>query len=132
MLNNMDKETLYRFFEGRASLEEGEQIRAWTEESSGNEEDFFKERRLFDAMMLLARQGKEGLHVQWASVTKELLKIAGVILLTLSVSCLYRQHDMSTDTQAMRTIHAPAGQRMNTTLPGGTDEQFVFMTRRLY
>lgn len=132
MLNNMDKETLYRFFEGIASLEEGEQIRAWTEESSGNEEDFFKERRLFDAMTLLARQGKEGLHVQWGFVTKELLKIAGVILLTLSVSCLYQQHELSTDTQAMQTIHAPAGQRMNMTLPDGTDEQFVFMTRRLY
>lgn len=118
----MDKETLYRFFEGTASLEEGEQIRAWTEESYGNEEDFFKERRGFDAMTLLARQGKERLHIQWNSATKELLKIAGVILLTLSVNHLYRQHEMSTETQPIQTIHVPAGQQMNITLPDGMDD----------
>lgn len=117
----MDKEILYRFFEGTASMEEGELIRAWIEESPENENDFFKERKLFDAMMLLTRRKKKGIHIQWNSVKNELLKIAGVILLTLSVSYLYRQYEMSVEAPVMQTIYVPAGQRMNITLPDGTN-----------
>lgn len=117
----MDKEILYRFFEGTVSMEEGELIRAWIEESPENENEFFKERKLFDAMMLLTRRKKRGLRIQWNSVKNELLKIAGVILLTLSVSYLYRQYEMSTETPVMQIIYVPAGQRMNITLPDGTN-----------
>lgn len=117
----MDKEILYRFFEGTVSMEEGEQIRAWIEESPENEKEFYKERKLFDAMMLLTRKKKGVLQFQWNSVKNELLKIAGVILLTLSVSYLYRQYEMSIETPAMQTIYVPAGQRMNITLPDGTN-----------
>lgn len=117
----MDKEILYRFFEGTASMEEGELIRAWIEESPENENEFFKERKLFDAMMLLTRRKKKGLHIQWNSVKNELFKIAGVILLTLSVSYLYRQYEMSIEAPVMQTIYVPAGQRMNITLPDGTN-----------
>ncbi|MDY5237085.1 FecR family protein [Bacteroides helcogenes] len=117
----MDKEILYRFFEGNASLEEGEQIWAWVEESPQNEKEFFKERKLFDAMILLTRKKKGMLHIQWNSVKNELLKIAGVVLLTLSVSYLYQQYELSTETPAMQTIYVPAGQRMNITLPDGTN-----------
>lgn len=116
----MDKEILYRFFEGSSSLEEGEQIRAWMEESPQNEKDFFKERKLYDAMVLLARQKKGTLHIRWNSLRNELLKIAGVILLTLGVAYLYQQYEMAIESPAMQTIYVPAGQRMNITLPDGT------------
>ena len=112
---------LYRFFEGTASIEEGECIRDWIEQSPQNEKDFFKERKLFDAMMLLTRQKKGRLHIRWNSLKNELLKIAGVILLTLSASYAYQQYEMSTKTPAMQTIYVPSGQRMNITLPDGTN-----------
>lgn len=117
----MDKDILYRFFEGIVSIEEGEQIRAWLEESPQHEKELIKERKLFDAMMLLSRQKKGILHIRWDSVRNEFLKMAGVILLTLGLGYLYQQYDMATESPAMQTIYVPAGQRMNITLPDGTN-----------
>lgn len=121
----MDKEILYRFFEGASSLEEGEQVRGWMESSKENGKTFFKERKLFDAMILLAREKKQAkgkmlfLHSLFQKF--ELLKIAGIILLTLGGGYLYQQYQEAHEPLAMQTIYVPAGQRMNITLPDGTD-----------
>lgn len=121
----MDKEILYRFFEGASSLEEGEQVRGWMESSKENGKTFFKERKLFDAMILLAREKKQAkgkmffLHSLFQKF--ELLKIAGIILLTLGGGYLYQQYKEAHEPLAMQTIYVPAGQRMNITLPDGTD-----------
>lgn len=121
----MDKEILYRFFEGTSSLEEGEQVRGWMESSKENEKTFFKERKVFDAMILLAREKKSvkgrmlSLHSLFLKF--ELLKIAGIILLTLSGGYLYQQYKEVHEPLAMQTIYVPAGQRMNITLPDGTN-----------
>ena len=48
----MEKETLYKFFDGRASREEKESVRIWLESSPENEQELFKEREFFDAMIL--------------------------------------------------------------------------------
>ena len=50
--HKMEKELLYKFFEGKASFEEKEAIRIWLESSSKNEQYLFKEREFFDAMIL--------------------------------------------------------------------------------
>ncbi len=49
----MDRETLYKFFEGTASYEEEVRIRQWMERSRENKREFLKERKMFDAMLLL-------------------------------------------------------------------------------
>ncbi len=48
----MEKETLYKFFDGKASREEKEAVRIWLESSPENEQELFKEREFFDAMIL--------------------------------------------------------------------------------
>lgn len=48
----MDRETLYKFFEGAASYEEV-RIRQWMEHSPENRREFLKERKIFDSMLLL-------------------------------------------------------------------------------
>ena len=48
----MEKETLYKFFDGKASREEKESVRIWLESSPENEQELFKEREFFDAMIL--------------------------------------------------------------------------------
>ena len=49
----MDRETLYKFFEGAASYEEEVRIRQWMEHSPENRREFLKERKIFDSMLLL-------------------------------------------------------------------------------
>ena len=48
----MEKETLYKFFDGKASREEKESVRIWLESYLENEQELFKEREFFDAMIL--------------------------------------------------------------------------------
>lgn len=48
----MNKEWLYKFFEGTASLEEEQAIRKWLDASTENGRMLLKERKLFDAMMM--------------------------------------------------------------------------------
>ncbi len=49
----MNREMLYKFFEGTASYEEEAQIRQWMEYSPENRREFLKERKIFDSMLLL-------------------------------------------------------------------------------
>lgn len=48
----MEKEKLHRFFAGTTSIQEGMDIRAWMEASEENKRIFYKERKLFDALMV--------------------------------------------------------------------------------
>lgn len=64
----MDKDILYKFFEGTTSLEEEKDVRLWMEASADNRRAFFKERKLFDGMLLLGdeniiRSGKIDLQL---------------------------------------------------------------------
>lgn len=52
----MEKDILYTFFEGTATQQQQEEVRKWMEASPENERTFFKERRLFDMMLLLAQE----------------------------------------------------------------------------
>ena len=46
----MNKDILYKFFEGNASFEEEAAVKQWMEESAENRLAFLKERKLFDAI----------------------------------------------------------------------------------
>lgn len=49
---NLDKELLYRFFNNATTLEEEKKIRLWIDECDDHRHEFFRERVLFDAMLL--------------------------------------------------------------------------------
>lgn len=48
----MDKDLLYNFYKGKVSIEEGQRVKAWVEASDENERTFYRERKIFDALML--------------------------------------------------------------------------------
>ena len=48
----MDKDLLYNFYKGKVSIEEGQRVKAWVEASDENERAFYRERKIFDALML--------------------------------------------------------------------------------
>jgi ferric-dicitrate binding protein FerR (iron transport regulator) len=55
----MDKYILYRFFDGSATDNETEQVRHWVESSSENRQAFFSERKMFDAILLMADTNRQ-------------------------------------------------------------------------
>lgn len=119
----MEKEKLHRFFAGITSIEEGMAIRAWMEASEENKRIFYKERKLFDALMLhndqaanmkVSTKRTPTIILQW-------LKIAALIILTLTFNFLYQEYKSGQEAVAMNTVSVPAGQRTNLTLPDGTN-----------
>lgn len=48
--SRMNKELLYRFFEGTATLEEEQRVRQWVEKSEDNRALFMRERKIYDAL----------------------------------------------------------------------------------
>lgn len=121
----MKKETLYKFFDGKASAAEKEAIRTWLEESSANESEFFKEREFFDAVILSGKISRAGNvkrpRLLLRKIGKEVLKIAAVLaFVTVCGTYLYKA-EIRKIGQAMNIITVPAGQRVNLTLPDGTN-----------
>lgn len=119
----MDKDLLYNFFKGDVSVEEGQRIKAWVEASKENEHTFYRERKIFDALML-----HNPLPKTTASIFKffpgksiEWLKIAIIVMLTFLFSYFYQEHRIGLDSMTMSTISVPEGQRTNITLPDGTN-----------
>ena len=125
----MNKETLYRYFEGMASREEEEAVYRWLDASAGNEEDLLKEREFFDAMILAgsAEDAKEkkvevqkhcGIRIHL--FVREVLKVAAVVAITVACGLYFHLADKKELLSAMNTISVPVGQRVNLKLPDGT------------
>ena len=124
----MNSELLHKFFQCRTTPQEDETVRVWLAASADNQKRFMDERKLFD--LLLMHENNRALNNQSVLAQqsvgirfylKEITKVAAVILLTF-LSCWYYFSQMEDDDQMlMQTIKVPAGQRMNITLPDGTN-----------
>ena len=122
----MDRETLYKFFEGAASYEEEVRIRQWMEHSPENSREFLKERKIFDSMLLLGDEKtieEKMRHKSWSlsSLGTELIKIAAAVAVTLGLSLLYQFVSDKNGVVPMQSIYVPTGQRVNITLSDGTN-----------
>ena len=122
----MDRETLYKFFEGTASYEEEARIRQWMEHSPENRREFLKERKIFDSMLLLGDEKtieEKRRRKSWNLNTlgTELIKIAAVVAVTLGLSFLYQIVSDKDGAVPMQSIYVPTGQRVNITLSDGTN-----------
>lgn len=124
---NIDQPILHLFFAGKTSLEEEKAIREWLECAPGNKEIYLKERRLYDAILLSEKpvteaqlQSNRKPHTSYTFV-KEVIKIAAVSVVILFLSNLYHKNQEKNTESPFQTISVPAGQRINITLPDGTD-----------
>ncbi|MDL2208296.1 FecR domain-containing protein [Parabacteroides sp. OttesenSCG-928-O15] len=119
----MDRELLYRFFEGTSSEEEMREIKTWMESSGENERLFLKERKLYDAILLSG--DKSDLTKKKRSIGNKLLlnfsKIAAVAILTLVLNYAWQHYGAPEEEVAMQSISVPPGQRVNLTLSDGTN-----------
>lgn len=133
----MDKDLLYRFFEGHVSVEEMNSVKEWVEASEENSKLFRRERKLFNAMILAGRHSNQ-IDIQTAkrknTLIREFLKIASVVVITVSVTValFLAGGDKDSMNMAMQAITVPAGQRVNVALPDGSNVWLNAGTRMQY
>ena len=117
----MNKEVLYKFFEGTATLTEEQSVRQWLEVSPENKKEFLRERKIFDAMLLTPYEEKTSRSFRlFTRYAGKVLKAAALVGITLLLSTLYWTRKESRELQALQSITVPTGQRVNLTLPDGT------------
>jgi len=126
----MEKETLYKFFEGIASIEEKKAVKNWLETSEENREELFREREFFDAVILSDETGR---IAEQKTVRKnrirhlaiEFVKVAAVIAVVVLAGSYWHTQKMNEQISgfqvAVNTISVPAGQRANLQLSDGTN-----------
>ena len=121
----MEKETLYKFFDGKAPRKEKKAVRIWLESSPENEQELFKEREFFDAMILSGSTKVAGMEKKsrpfYRTVLLEAIKIAAVFAITVASGTYFYKSEICKIGEAMNTITVPAGQRANLTLADGTN-----------
>ena len=109
----MEKETLYKFFDGKASREEKESVRIWLESSPENEQELFKEREFFDAMILSGSTKVAGMEKKsrpfYRTVLLEAIKIAAVFAITVASGTYFYKSEICKIGEAMNTITLPDG-----------------------
>ena len=121
----MNKELLYTFFQGKTTLDEEVRIREWMESTPENYRTFLEERKLFDAMILLADEKRllskrNQFKLLVSTWGKEIGKIAAVAIIpfvmTLTSQYIFNNEDMI----PLQKLSVPAGQRINIELADGT------------
>lgn len=121
----MDKETLYNFFDRKASPEEKEAIHTWLKASPENEKELFREREFFDAMILsdfdkeIAKEKKAPPFYRKGLF--EVMKYAAFLAIVIACATYFHKLEIEKISRTMNTITVPAGQRVNLTLPDGTN-----------
>lgn len=119
----MDLLSLYQFFAGSASDKQKEAIKRWAESSPDNYETLCREKKIFDAGILLVDK-KELSCKEDKSLLYKLanyaIKIAAVILLVVGTITVYKYQELVKNSRVLQTIHVPAGQRINIMLSDST------------
>lgn len=118
----MEKEILYRFFEGKASYKEEEEVCNWAEASENNMQDYIKERKYFDMLLVHDKKNRKS-HISSGNVFQlnNILKYAAVIILFITCGLQIYRLTQSTTDMDMNMISVPTGQRANIQLSDGTN-----------
>ena len=115
--------SLYHFFAGKASDKQKEAIKRWAESSPDNYETLCREKKIFDAGILLVDK-KELSQKENAPLLYKLInytvKIAAVVLLVVVSVTIYKYQELVKKSEVLQTILVPAGQRINIILPDST------------
>lgn len=119
----MEKEILYRFYRGEATLDEQRRLMEWLDADEENRRAFDRERAMYNALLLFAPEEKavRGRLLNWRRVTKYAVQAAAVVLLAVGIGWGYVSYKERGWETLMTRVAAPEGQRINVTLQDGTD-----------
>ena len=107
----MNKELLYRFFEGKTSIDEERSIRSWLTQSAENKKIFLEERLTYDALLFTSRDVVNK-QKRLFGFTPWMISTVAAVALLLIVSGLYLFNNNHYPEQ-YNTILVPPGQRIN-------------------
>lgn len=132
----MEQDLLHRFFEGKVTSEEKKDIKQWIAESDEHRDQLFKERIIFDAMIVSGKipnsQSEPVKRKPLLRVFVELSKIAAVVVVMLIAGIYFYTQKMNEINLATNTIIVPVGQRANIQLPDGTNVWLNARTQMTY
>jgi ferric-dicitrate binding protein FerR (iron transport regulator) len=110
-LNAMNREILYRLFEGKTSIDEEKRIRQWLDQSKENEKIFLEERVAYDAL-LLNSDGAITKRKSFKASIPWVISIAATVALLFIVANLYLS-DQGKSQKQYNTVIVPPGQSIN-------------------
>lgn len=105
----MNRKTLYRFFENRATLDEEKQIRSWMNKSEFNSQTFMQARKEYDIFLL---SSSDTIRKNKKIPSLKLISIAAAVVLVFIVGGLYLFGFIDRAEQ-YNTILVPPGQHIN-------------------
>lgn len=116
----MNRDLLYKYFKGNATIEEEKQILDWVEATEENREDYLKERMLYDISLFSSKQdNEEKKPARLIPTLRWTARIAAAILIGVCSYFMTTDYIYNKGAQ-MQTITVPAGQRAQITLADGT------------
>lgn len=129
----MNKEYIIRYFSGELAEHEEKALLDWVDESEANRKAFFRERELWDMLLLNAPDADFEMHgmeaednVKVSQIKSrrwitEIVKIAAVVILAFGAGMwLTLKYGIKADSVHMNTVEVPVGQRTSLTLSDGT------------
>ena len=105
----MNKDLLYKFFEGKTSLVEEKYIRDWMEKSDDNFDAFMQNRKEYDIQIL---SGSSSVNGKLKKNTATWVSGVAAIIIALIIGGIYL-FNSNNHTEHYNTILVPAGQRIN-------------------
>lgn len=114
----MEKELLYRYFNGHTSKEEDVLVMEWAEASQENRDRLEKERLTWLALMMFTRPQTKTQTKPF--VRRVLFGVAGVAAALLLMFGLFSLSQNENVTGGVQVINVPSGQRAELTLSDGT------------
>lgn len=117
----MHKELLYKFFEGKASIDEEKQIRRWINQSEENEDIFLQERLTYDAIIFADTQTYDNIKAKSRKISIWTFSTVAAVMLLLIVSGMYFFNINNNIHNQYNTILVPPGQRINLILADQTN-----------
>lgn len=118
----MNRNILFRFFEGSASKEEERDIRHWLNESEANMSVYLQERKIYDALLLNSIDSLNSERKPFKFSFWSVSAIASMLLL-LIISVIYLNNQIIENNKHTQynTIIVPPGQRINLILADNTN-----------
>lgn len=110
----MEKDTIYKFFEGKASDQETEELLAFVKASPENKKRFENERLIYDAALFATPSN--GSHARIMPMIRRVAAIAAMVALVVGITVGVQKYFFS-PTPLLQNISTPVAQQSLVTLP---------------